>query len=125
MVVSSVVLRYCGWNNSQRARRLLLLPHRRFGQERADEDQGDGGDDAGDQRVTPRLVPAHNRGQGFGVRDHQGVSRADHEPAGGGEGLGVAEGLLALVGVGEQLGQPGDGGDELDADADERGISPI
>jgi hypothetical protein len=47
------------------------------------------------------------------------VGHGDQDAADRRERLGVAEDLLALVGVLEQLGEPRHGGDELDADADE------
>jgi hypothetical protein len=62
---------------------------------------------------------AVDRRQDRGVLHGQHIGSRDHETADRRERLGVPEHQLAPARLGEELGEPGDGGDELDADADE------
>ncbi len=108
----------------ERASGLLLAPRRRFRQERPDDDQGKCWNHPGHQRVAPRIVsPQHHR-QRLGVSDDPVVRTCRHDPADRCERLRVSDDRFALFRIGEQLGQPRDGRDELDADADERAATP-
>ena len=61
--------------------------------------------------------------QRLGVRDRQEIGARDQDAADRRERLRVAQDGLAPFRVGKQLGQPGNGGDELDTDADEGGAA--
>ena len=95
------------------------FPDRGFREERPDDDERDGWDEAGDERVAPCLVVAVDGGEGGGGGDAPFVDGGDEEATEGGEGLGEAEDLFLLFFVGEEFSEPCDGGDEFDADADE------
>ena len=101
------------------ARHAFAFPLRRFGQERADENQRNRRDDAGDERVTPGFVTAVNRRQIERDLGGEHVHRADEQAAERRERLRVAEHFFALIAVGEQFRQPRHGGDEFHAHADE------
>ncbi len=130
MVVTIVVRRNSGVNSAaklgrfERARLLLLLPHRRLRQERPDEDQRDGRDDARNERVAPRLMATPDERQRLGVGDDQVVHAGDHQAADRAERLRVADHAFAHLRVGKQLRQPRHRGHELHADADERAAAP-
>ena len=130
IVVTIVVRANCGWKSSandgrlQRAGGLLLAPHRRLRQERADDDQRDRGNQPGHQRVAPRLVAASDGGKARGVGDGVVIRAGHHQAAERSERLRVADDRLAALRIGEELRQPRDRRDELDADADERADAP-
>ena len=107
----------------ERARLLLLLPRGRLGQERPDQDQRQRGDDAGDERVAPGLVPATDLRQRVRVVDRQVVGARDQQPSDRREGLRPAQHRLAPLGVREQLGDPRHRGHELHRDAHEGGAA--
>lgn len=107
----------------QLARLLLLCPQRRLGQERADDHQRNGGDQAGDQRVPPGFVAAVDGREGLSVGHGKVIRAGHHEPADRTECLRPAQRGLALLGRREEFGEPGDRGDELDGDSDERGAA--
>jgi hypothetical protein len=69
-------------------------------------------------------VTALDRGQIVSVGDDEIVGTGHHHAAERSEGLGVPDDALALHGIVEQLREPCDGGDELDAHADERAAAP-
>ena len=104
----------------QRAGLFLPLPGRRFRQERADDHQRDGGNQSGNERIAPGFMHAVDGGQGIGVVHRKVVSPRDEQAPYGGESLGPAEDRFTLIAVREQFGEPGDGGDKFDTDADER-----
>ena len=120
-----VVRRSSGLNSADEARareRAGLLarpPRRRLRQPGPHDEQRQGGDQPGDQGVAPGRVPAADRRQRVGVADGEPVDPGHEQAAERGEGLRVAEHLLAARRIGEQLRQPRRAGDELDADADE------
>ena len=132
-VVTIVVLRSSGSEQRhdagplERPRGALALPGRRLRQERADDDERDGRDDAGHHRIAPRGVRLGDRSaedraqrrQRGSERYADAVDGRDEQSAERRKGLRVAKRRLAALGIGEQLRDPGDGGDELDADADE------
>jgi hypothetical protein len=62
---------------------------------------------------------AADRRQVRRVRDTESIGGRDHQPAERRKRLRIPEHAFALVWLREQLRQPGDGGDELDTDADE------
>ena len=131
IVVTIVVRRSAGANSSAMLGRFSVpaaffsLPDRRLRQERPDEDQRDRRDDAGHQRVAPGRVrfvdrtPKRRARQVRRIRRRTGRWHRDQQPADRRERLRVAEHFLALLRFGEQLRQPRDRGDELDAHADE------
>ena len=95
------------------------FPDGGFREERPDDDEGDGWDEAGDERVAPCLVVAVDGREGGCGGDAPFVDACDEETAEGGEGLGEAEDLFLLFFVREEFSEPCDGGDEFDADPDE------
>ena len=103
----------------ERAGPLLLRPHRALRQERPDEDQGQRGDHAGDERVAPGLVAVMDRRQKIGEPCGQHVGRAHEQTAERREGLRPAEHPLPLLPIRKQFREPGHGRHELDAHADE------
>ena len=125
-VVTIVVCRNSGVKSSretrspERARHASSVPDRRLGQERTNDDQRNGRDEARHQRVAPRFVPAADLGKRRAIRDHQIVGAGHHQPAERAERLRVADDLFAPFAIGEEFGEPRDGGDELHADANER-----
>ena len=60
---------------------LLLRPHRALGEERPDQNQRQGRDDAGDEGVAPGLVAAMDRGEHAGVLGGEDVGHADEQAA--------------------------------------------
>jgi hypothetical protein len=64
-------------------------------------------------------MAARDRGQRIVVLGDPGEERRHHDPAERGEGLGDSEDALAPRRIGEQLGEPGHGRDELHADSHE------
>ena len=127
IVVTIVVRRRSGLNSAAMLGR-FSVPAARFCAQAGDsgrngriEDQRQRRNDAGHQRVAPRLVRAVHRGQRRAVRQAESIGQRDERAADGRERLRVAEHALALFRLVEQLREPRDGRDELDADADERG----
>ena len=108
----------------ERARRFLLAPGRRLRQERADHDQRDRGHDARHQRVAPGVVRAADQRQRVGVGHDQVVGAGHHQAAHRSERLRVADHRLALLRIGEELGEPRDRRDKLHAHADEHAAAP-
>src|SRR6188508_1706395 len=58
------------------------------------------------------------------VGDDQVVPARRHHTSQRSKCLRVTEDALALCGIAEELGQPGDGGDKFNADADEAATAP-
>ena len=111
----------------------LLRPHRRLRHEGPNQNEWDGRDHAGEQRVPPGSVAVGHRAQRAGkelghpqgrqvrsVAVEEQIDSRDGHAAEGRERLGVAEHALALFRLRKQLRQPGDGRHELHAHADER-----
>ena len=103
----------------ERASRLLLGPHGALGQERPDEDQRQGGDDAGDECVPPGLVVAVDRRQCQRELRREDVGQAHEQTTERGKRLRPPERTLPLPRVGEQFGEPCHRGHEFHAYADE------
>ena len=57
------------------------------------------------------------------VLENPDVGGGDEEATEGGGGLGPAEDAFFATGFGEEFGEPSDGGDKFDADADESGAT--
>ena len=105
----------------------FCLPRRGLGQERADQNQRDGRQHARHQRVAPRRMRVRqhrtpnmlSEGRLAAYVHAQPVDGRDHDAAERRKRLRVAEHFLAPLRLGEQLGEPRDCRDELDAHADE------
>ena len=104
----------------QLPRCFLLRPHRRFRQERPDDDERQGRDHARHQHVAPGFVASvDHRERGSQRTCNQDIDGPNHQPSDRGECLGVTQHRLPLLGFAKQFGQPGDRRHELDAHADE------
>ena len=108
----------------ERAGPLLFLPCRRLWEKRPDDDQGNGWNHAGHQRVPPRFVSAAHQRKVFSVRRDHVVGASDHEAAQRSQRLRVSDHRLTLFRVREELREPRDRRDELDAHAHERAAAP-
>ena len=109
----------------ERAQALLLGPDRGFRKERPDDDEWDCRNHARHQRITPGLVRPADFRKRLAVRDDQIVGAGHHQAAERCERLRVADDALPLLQVGdEELRQPRDGRDELDAHTHERAAAP-
>ena len=102
----------------QSARSLLLLPRRGFGQKRANDDQRNGGNHAGHERVTPGFVSAVDRGQRFAIGHGQIVRGGDHHAADRRQSLRIPQHVFALISVGKRFRQPRHRGHKFHAHAD-------
>ena len=103
----------------ERAGTLLLSPYGALRQEGTNENQRQGGDHAGDQRVPPGFVASLDHRQHVGEPGGEHVGRAHQQAAERREGLRPAEHPLPLLAVWKELGQPGDRRHKLHAHADE------
>jgi hypothetical protein len=127
MVVTMVTWRYPGENRAAMLARLSVpdfffsAQMRAFGQEGPDDDERQRRDHAGNERVAPGGVVAVDGRQGTGELNGEEVGPGDQKSAERGERLGVAKHGFPALGIGEEFGKPGDRGNKLNADADERG----
>ena len=141
-VVTIVVRRSSGENRPAKLGRFSVpaaffcCPDRRFRQERPDDDQRQGRDQARHERVAPGRMRAADFARGTtrnsGHHDRRQASRRSDWPPGrrcrpagrrSTRTPACSRARARAARVGKQLRQPGDRGDELDAHADERGAS--
>src|SRR5262249_2350225 len=108
---------------SQLALSFLLCPFGRLRQEGPDDDERNRGHDSEDESVAPGGVDPVDGRQRRSIGDSEVIAARGDQASDGAKGLRIAENILALFGILKDFREPGDGGDEFDAESDECGAT--